>query len=159
MTCYGYHSSGLVGVVDDDYKTPINIYNCDVAVQINGTDYAGGLVGHGRNSKLVISDCIFSGSIGGCYDHGCFVGWKENTCRPVYYNCLSIPSSVCDGWSADFSHPGAGGNVSDATLNNCYYCYANGFNIIQSTPTSPEQLADCLFLISLDTFPFYKLKQ
>ena len=41
VTCYGYHSSGLVGVVDDDYKTPINIYNCDVAVQINGTEYAG----------------------------------------------------------------------------------------------------------------------
>lgn len=142
VTCYGYHSSGLVGVVDDDYKTPINIYNCDVAVQINGTEYAGGIVGHGRNSELVISDCIFSGSIGGCHDHGCFVGWKENPCRPVYYNCLSIPLSVCDDTSADFSHPGNGGNISHATLNNCYYSYANGFRITQGTSVSSEQLSD-----------------
>lgn len=142
VTCYGYHSSGLVGVIDDDYKTPINIYNCDVAVQINGTEYAGGIVGHGRNSELVISDCIFSGSIGGCHDHGCFVGWKENPCRPVYNNCLSIPLSVCGGTSADFSHPGNGGNISHATLNNCYYSYANGFRITQGTSVSSEQLSD-----------------
>ena len=109
VTCYDYHSSGLVGVVEEDYETPINIINCEVAVQINGTEYCGGFVGHGRNSKLVISDCIFSGSISGCHDHGCFVGWKENPCRPVYYNCLSIPSSVCDEYSANFSHPGAWG--------------------------------------------------
>ena len=142
VTCYGYHSSGLVGVVDDDYKTPINIYNCDVAVQINGTEYAGGIVGHGRNSELVISDCIFSGSIGGCHDHGCFVGWKENPCRPVYNNCLSIPSSVCCDRSADFSHPGNGGSISHATLNNCYYSYANGFSYVQGTSASSEKLAD-----------------
>ena len=142
VTCYDYHSSGLVGVVEEDYETPINIINCEVAVQINGTEYCGGFVGHGRNSKLVISDCIFSGSISGCHDHGCFVGWKENPCRPVYYNCLSIPSSVCDEYSANFSHPGAWGETSHATLNNCYWSYANGFRITQGTSVTTKQLSD-----------------
>lgn len=140
-----YHASGLVGMVglaDYDNGASLTIINCEIATQINGNGYCGGVVGHGRHAKVLISDCIFSGSITGCNQHGCFVGWKEYVCRPVYNNCLSIPSSVSEGESAGFSHPGNGGSTTDATLNNCYWSYANGFRITQGTSATPEQLAD-----------------
>ncbi|MGM9728159.1 MAG: leucine-rich repeat protein, partial [Prevotella sp.] len=141
VTCSAFHSSGLIGKVNNT-GTPLNIINCEVAVEINGEGYCGGYIGHAGNAQVVISDCIFSGSMNGCDVNACFVGWKENPSRPVYYNCLSIPSSVSGENTADFSHPGNSGSSSHATLNNCYYNYSNGFRLAQGISASSGQLAD-----------------
>lgn len=139
-----YHcSSGLIGGIPECYNV-VTITNCEVAVQVNGSEYGGGFIGHAGYAQPVFTDCIFSGSINGCWDRGCFVGWKEWSSRPVYVNCLSIPTSLGDddGYSCDFSHPGNGGSTDDATFTNCYSYYANGFSLSQGETVTPDELAD-----------------
>ncbi len=141
VSCSAYHASGLIGMGMHGENYPITITNCEVAVQVNGNSYAGGFIGHARCMQPTFTDCVFSGSIEGCREHGCFVGWKENESRPVYINCLSIPTSICDGNSFDFSHSGNGGSKDHATLSNCYYSYAGGFNVAQGLAASSDKLA------------------
>lgn len=141
---YEYHSSGLIGGLLGNGT--ITITNCEVAVQLYGEGYGGGFIGHALWAHPVFYDCIFSGSINDCWDnHGCFVGWKEWESRPVYYNCLSIPMFLGEGYSCDFSHPGSGGGSTDhATFTNCYSYYAGGFSLTQGTLVSNNQLANGL---------------
>ncbi len=140
VSCSAYHSSGLVGFTDD--WGDFTFINCEVAVTVNGTDHAGGYIGHAMNSNPTFIDCVFSGSIYGCHDHGCFVGWKEWDSRPLYVNCLSIPAFLEGDYSSDFSHPGSSNSASDATLTNCHSYYADGFRLAQGTSATPVQLAD-----------------
>ena len=142
VTSYAYHSSGLVGGTANVENFTLTITNCEVAVQVNGTEYAGGFIGHAINMQPVFTDCIFSGSINGCHDHGCFVGWKEWESRPIYINCLSIPTSFNRDSAFDFSHPGNGGSEDHATLTNCYSYYANGFRLAQGITVSPDKLTN-----------------
>ena len=136
-----YHSSGLIGgFTNQNDNTSIVITNCEVAVQVNGNEYAGGFIGHSWVMQPIFTDCVFSGSINGCHDHGCFVGWKEWESNPVYVNCLSIPTSFNEGYSCDFSHPGGGGSADQTTLTNCYSYYANGFGLAQGTSVSSDKL-------------------
>lgn len=143
VTSSGYHASGLIGGVsqNEDYTT-ISIAGCEVAVQVKGTSYAGGFVGHSLNIHPVFVDCIFSGSIHGCYEVGCFVGWKESASKPSFVNCLSIPASVENENSYNFSHPGNGGSEEDATLVNCFYNRSFTFRAAQGGPASSDQLAN-----------------
>lgn len=142
VTSSNFHSSGLIGGTGNSSSFGISITNCEVAVQVNGTDYAGGFIGHAVNMQPVFTDCSFSGSINGCDEHGCFVGWKEWTSRPVYVNCFSIPVSFNQSSSYDFSHPGNGGSTSHATFTNCYSYYPNGFRLEQGMSASSDQLSD-----------------
>ena len=136
-----YHSSGLIGgFTNQNDNTSIVITNCEVAVQVNGNEYAGGFIGHSWVMQPVFTDCIFSGSINGCHDHGCYVGWKEWESRPVYVNCLSIPTSFNEGYSCDFSHPG-NGSTDQATFTNSYSSYANSFGLAQGASVSSDKLA------------------
>lgn len=137
VTSSAYHSSGLIGMVNNNTGLPLNIYNCEVAVDVNGKSYCGGFVGHAGSSQVVFSDCIFSGDLYGCYQKGCFVGWKEKECRPVYYNCLAISD-----YFAVLSHSGNGGSASDATLNNCYCHFSSGSGTTQATAVSSTALED-----------------
>lgn len=142
VTSTAYHASGLIGMAYRNWNFPVTVNGCEVAVTVNGSNYAGGFIGHSYNMQPVFTDCIFSGSINGCNEHGCFVGWKEHTSRPVYVNCLSIPTSFDRNSSYDFSHPGNGGSVDHATLTNCYSCYDNGFRLKQGNAASSDMLAD-----------------
>lgn len=144
VSCSSYHSSGMIGMAYTNDNFPITINGCEVAVEVNGNDYAGGFIGHARCMQPVFTDCIFSGSINGCHDHGCFVGWKEWESRPVYVNCLSIPTSFNRGYSCDFSHPGNGGSADQATLTNCYSSYTGGFGLVQGISLSSDQMAEGL---------------
>ena len=144
VTSNNVHASGLVGGSGSGkwYESfPITITNCEVAVQINGHDYAGGFIGHAVRMNPVFTDCIYSGSINDCGEYGCFVGWKERESRPVYVNCLSIPTSFNRDSAFDFSHPGSEGSEDHATLTNCYSYYANGFRLAQGASVSSDKLS------------------
>ena len=141
VTCSVLHASGLIGGPANDDEFPLAIINCEVAVQVNGSIHAGGFIGHAMNMNPTFTDCIFSGSINGCNYHGCFVGWKEWDSYPVYVNCLSIPTYIEGESSYDFSHPGMG-EENQATLTNCYFNNAAGFNFPQGTEATPAQLAN-----------------
>ena len=141
VTSSNVHASGLVGGTWNFDQFALTITNCEVAVRVNGNGYAGGFIGHAINMNPVFTDCIFSGSIYGCHDHGCFVGWKEWESRPVYVNCLSIPASFEGDSSWDFSHPGMG-EVEHSALTNCYYHYDGNFRETQGISVTTSQLAD-----------------
>ncbi len=142
VTGYNVHASGLVGGTWNFDNFELTITNCEVAVRVNGDGHAGGFIGHAINMRPVFTDCIFSGSIYGCHDHGCFVGWKEWESYPVYINCLSIPTFLEGEHSCDFSHPGNGGWEDQATLTNCFYNNAIAYSLTQGTSATPIQLAD-----------------
>lgn len=141
VTGHNVHASGLVGGTSNFDNFALTITNCEVAVRVNGDGHAGGFIGHAINMNPVFTDCIFSGSIYGCHDHGCFVGWKEWDSCPVYVNCLSIPTFFEGDNSWDFSHPGMG-EASHSTLTNCYYFYDGQFSGAQGIAATTKQLAD-----------------
>ena len=141
VTGHNVHASGLVGGTSNFDNFALTITNCEVAVRVNGDGHAGGFIGHAINMNPVFTDCIFSGSIYGCHDHGCFVGWKEWDSCPVYVNCLSIPTFFEGDNSWDFSHPGMG-EASHSTLTNCYYFYDGQFSGAQGIAANTKQLAD-----------------
>jgi hypothetical protein len=142
VNCSAYHASGLIGSSPGDWNFGVSVVGCEVAVTVNGSDYAGGFIGHARCMQPVFTDCVFSGSINGCHNHACFVGWKEYESRPVYVNCLSVPTSFNRDSSYDFSHPGNGGSTDHATLTNCYSYFANGFRLAQGTAATAPEMAD-----------------
>ena len=141
VTGHNVHASGLVGGTSNFDNFALTITNCEVAVRVNGDGHAGGFIGHAINMNPVFTDCIFSGSIYGCHDHGCFVGWKEWDSCPVYVNCLSIPTFFEGDTSWDFSHPGMG-EASHSTLTNCYYFYDGQFSGTQGIAATTKPLAD-----------------
>ena len=134
------HASGLVGGTWNFGAFTLTITNCEVAVQVNGSGHAGGFIGHAIYMNPVFTDCVFSGIINGSHDHGCFVGWKEGGSRPVYFNCLSIPTSFEGSYTCDFSHPGMG-TIEESTLTNCYFNNESGFSFTQGLAVTPTQLA------------------
>ena len=62
ITASQAHTAGIVGFADGTNL----IEGCTVTAQLNiRSDYAGGIVGHGRESNTTIKDCIFAGTIAG----------------------------------------------------------------------------------------------
>ena len=57
------HTSGLVGFTDGDSNTQNTIENCLVQANVTCSAHFGGLVGHGLNSKVVITGCAFTGNM------------------------------------------------------------------------------------------------
>ena len=88
VTSSGYHASGLVGGCVSNMGQPNYITNCTVNTTVNGTGYAGGLVGHGGNGILTIYNSVFGGTISGFSSYaGGLVGWCEDLNLTVT-NCL-----------------------------------------------------------------------
>ena len=88
VTSSGNHASGLVGCLASNKGQPNYILNCKVNVAVNGSSYAGGLVGHGGNGTLTLRDCTFNGSISGFNKFaGGLVGWCEELDLNIN-NCL-----------------------------------------------------------------------
>lgn len=93
VTAKGHHTAGLVGYAWKDINT---ISNCVVSTTVNGGDYLGGLVGHGKGGKngkeiLVIENSAFVGTMnGGKYYTGGLLGWSDGS-------TLKITNSIFDG--------------------------------------------------------------
>ena len=110
------YTSGLVGFADGTNL----IEDCIVTATLNiGTDYAGGIVGHGLESATTIRDCIFAGTVNGIGSSRSNVGGILGRCEggtPTLVNCLekgtynSINSMHPIGLQKDFG-----------SLDNCYY--------------------------------------
>ena len=123
----GWHCAGLVGFARDGSEDePNTIENCNISVSVIGSDYKGGVVGHGSHSYLKIKDTIFSGVIAdregyyGGYDYtGGFMGWSDGNHLTVE-NCLFSGSYSGTGKF----HPIAiqvDGAGTEAVFNGAYY--------------------------------------
>ena len=108
------HVSGLVGFA----KGTNVIDECVVTATLNiNTDYAGGIVGHGTDSKTTISGCVFAGTMKSSNNPnvGVIWGWS-NSGVPTLENCLE--AGTYEGINR--LHPmGLQGNTG--TITNCYY--------------------------------------
>jgi len=88
VTSTGNHAAGLVGACAS--TRPNVLRGCTVAVTVNGSDYAGGIVGHGGQSVLTIEDCVFSGAVNGFATFaGGLLGWCEALTLKIG-NCLCL---------------------------------------------------------------------
>ena len=92
-----YHAAGLVGFS----KGTNSIENCKVAVNVNGGQYVGGIVGHALNGNISISDCVYSGLMtGGANFKGALIGWGDSGNRTVT-NCLYLMADGQDTSNLD----------------------------------------------------------
>ena len=89
VTSGGNHAAGLVGGCGNDH--PSTILNCTVAATVNGSGYAGGIVGHGGEGTLTLDGCVFSGTVSG-FDTcaGGLLGWCDAL-------TLTITNCLCTG--------------------------------------------------------------
>ena len=115
-----YHTAGVVGFAADG--TTNTIEGCTVTATLNvGTDYAGGIIGHGKTSATTIKDCTFEGSfigdgvtpktIGGIW------GWDNTGCKPTLINCLENGKYT---W-VNSMHPIGYSNKNTCSISKCYY--------------------------------------
>ena len=111
-----YHTSGLVGFADGTNL----IENCAVTATLNiSSDYAGGIVGHGRTSTTTIRGCAFAGTINGVggdrNNIGGIWGWSDSG-TPTLENCLEKGTYT----NIASMHP-MGLQKAAGTITNCYY--------------------------------------
>ncbi|MBO4454568.1 MAG: InlB B-repeat-containing protein [Paludibacteraceae bacterium] len=85
----GRHPSGLIGCSPSGN---ILIENCRVSTNVSGTDYMGGLVGHGMYANITIRGCVYSGTLTatGTEYTGGFIGWCDGSTNKTFdiSNCL-----------------------------------------------------------------------
>ncbi|MCR5659423.1 MAG: choice-of-anchor J domain-containing protein [Bacteroidales bacterium] len=129
ITCADYHAGGLVGYAFSGTNT---IENCLVSTTLHIKTYGGGIVGHGKNSTLHMTGCVFNGNIdntdaGAATDNnrgvGGLVGWCDASAKLYITDCLYDGTYGGNGASV-FFHPVAcktGGATVTSSINNCYY--------------------------------------
>ena len=82
------HAAGLVGYAWNGTNT---IRNCQVNTDVNsGSDYAGGIIGHGRDSNIIMEGCVYTGQITatGSNPVGGLIGWSDNLASLSITDCL-----------------------------------------------------------------------
>ncbi|MCR5839658.1 MAG: DUF1565 domain-containing protein, partial [Kiritimatiellae bacterium] len=136
-----FHASGLVGACGR--SRPNVIRNCTVAVDVFGSGYAGGIVGHGGSSALILEGCVFSGSV---RDFSAFagglLGWGDAMTLQIS-DCLSTGTFYPVGGGR--FHPIAckfADKTVVATVSNAYYLNAivpttMGANIVPNADGVP----------------------
>ena len=74
----GRHPSGLIGCSPSGN---ILIENCHVSANVSGTDYMGGLVGHGMYANITIQGCVYSGTLTAESTNytGGFIAWCDGS--------------------------------------------------------------------------------
>ena len=123
----GWHSAGLVGFCKDGSQAQPNVIdNCRVEVNVSGGDYNGGVVGHGSNSCLILSNTVYSGvlSDGSAYCGG-LQGWGDS-------NELTINDCLFCG-----SYTGSG-NFSPIAVGYGYHIFTNACYSRDLAYGSPE---------------------
>ena len=111
-----YHTSGLVGFADGTNL----IENCIVTATLDiSSDYAGGIVGHGRESSTTIQGCVFAGTInsvdGSRNNIGGIWGWSDSG-TPTLEDCMEAGTYT----NIASMHP-MGLQGGSGTITNCYY--------------------------------------
>ena len=112
------HMSGLVGFADSEGEGKNLIEGCTVTATLNiNTDYAGGIIGHGKSSATTIRGCVFAGTMNSNSNPnvGVIWGWSDSG-TPTLENCLE--AGTYTGISK--LHP-MGLQGGSGTIDNCYY--------------------------------------
>ena len=89
-------SASIVGYADGTTsESGNNIVNCTSTVtvtggrSVSGNNYIGGLVGNALNSKITITDCVYSGlMLNAAQGRGAILGWGEADGARTLTNCL-----------------------------------------------------------------------
>ena len=110
------YASGLVGFASGTNL----IENCIVTATLNiSSDYAGGIIGHGRTSTTTIRGCAFTGTVNGVDGNrsniGGLWGWS-NSGTPKLEGCLEAGTYT----NIASMHP-MGLQGTTGTITNCYY--------------------------------------
>lgn len=82
------HAAGLVGYAWSGTNT---IRNCRVNTNVNSSsDYAGGIIGHGKDSNIIMEGCVYTGQITatGSNPVGGLIGWSDNLASLYITDCL-----------------------------------------------------------------------
>ncbi|MCR5131102.1 MAG: dockerin type I repeat-containing protein [Prevotella sp.] len=121
----GIHSAGLVGMSYGSNR----IENCHVSTAVTCTGdatngpHGGGIVGHAKESTVVIEGCLFDGSITAASDASdthaaAFMGWCNSSATITITNCVE------HGSYSNFRYL-SGGYLfnSQATVINCAHTY------------------------------------
>ena len=112
------HMSGLVGFADSEGEGKNLIEGCTVTATLNiNTDYAGGIIGHGKSSATTIRGCVFAGTMNSNSNPnvGVIWGWSDSA-TPTLEN--SLEAGTYTGISK--LHP-MGLQKAAGTITNCYY--------------------------------------
>lgn len=120
----GDHSAGLVGFAlkgNGPEESEFNIIrNVTVSTTINGGEYAGGIVGHGKTSVLKLYDCQFNGEInGGSKYTGGLLGWSDGQ-KLTIDNCIFCGSYKGSGKFHPIAVKNAGAKMV-LNISNAYY--------------------------------------
>jgi hypothetical protein len=119
VTSTAHHAAGLVGLCSGGANA---VSGCTVSASVSAPGYAGGIVGHGGASALVIENSVCGGTIRGFANYaGGLLGWCESMTLTVS-NCLFKGSfSPADGGKY---HPVAckrGASAVTAAVSDTYY--------------------------------------
>ena len=110
------HTAGIVGFADGTNL----IENCIVTATLDiGSNYAGGIIGHGLGSTTTIQGCVFAGTINGVDGNreniGGLWGWS-NSGTPTLVNSLEAGTYT----NIASMHP-MGLQGGSGTITNCFY--------------------------------------
>ena len=144
------HMSGLVGFADSEGEGKNLIEGCTVTATLNiNTDYAGGIIGHGKSSATTIRGCVFAGTMNSNSNPnvGVIWGWS-NSGTPALEN--SLEAGTYTGISK--LHP-MGLQKAAGTITNCYYttpqigspenaCTVSGARHAYAVATAPAKLGN-----------------
>ena len=120
------HAGGLVGYAWSGINT---FQNCLVNTTVNSSsDYAGGIIGHGKTSNIVMIGCAYTGEIkaSGTNPVGGLIGWSDNLTGLTITDCL-FAGTYTNSNSGKKFHPigctGHGDQISTdiRTISNTYY--------------------------------------
>ena len=144
------HMSGLVGFADSEGEGKNLIEGCTVTATLNiNTDYAGGIIGHGKSSATTIRGCVFAGTMNSNSNPnvGVIWGWSDSA-TPTLEN--SLEAGTYTGISK--LHP-MGLQKAAGTITNCYYttpqigspenaCTVSGARHAYAVATAPAKLGN-----------------
>ena len=123
----GIHSAGLVGISHGGERNAIENCHVSVAVECSGS-HAGGILGHGGKAGLVITNCLFDGSIKGNASNsraGAIIGWCDDHTQNVTSNCLENGSYTLGSIGLNNSYDaGVYGNDEKSTNNWSFHDWA-----------------------------------
>ena len=123
----GIHSAGLVGISHGGERNAIENCHVSVAVECSGS-HAGGILGHGGKAGLVITNCLFDGSIKGNASNsraGAIIGWCDDHTQNVTSNCLENGSYTLGSIGLNNSYDaGVYGNDEKNTNNWSFHDWA-----------------------------------
>ena len=131
-----FHTGGLVGFADGTNL----IEGCAVTATLNvSSNYAGGIIGHGRESATTIRGCAFAGAINGVDGNRENIGgiWGWSTSSPVLEDCLEAGTYT----NIASMHP-IGLQKASGTITGCYYVNAQVGSPTNACTVSGAKQAD-----------------